>query len=109
MKVFLSHAMHGVSEEKILKLREETTERIKARFPDREIEIIDNYHHADAPEGAGRLWHLGRSIQMMGEADLVVFCQGQASANGVLVEERVCRLYDIPRIYIVGDRMYGDF
>ena len=108
MKVFLSHAMHGISEEEILKLREEATEYLKKHYGDREIEIIDNYHHDDAPEGAGRLWHLGRSIQMMGDADLVVFWgKGGDRANGVLVEDRVCRLYGIPHIYLVGDNMYN--
>lgn len=107
MKVFLSHKMHGVSEEEIMKLREETTELIKARYPDHKIEIIDNYHHDDAPKGVGRLWHLGRSIQMMDEADLVVFCPDGGGANGVLVEDRVCRVYGIPCIYLYGGKFYN--
>ena len=106
MKVFLSHGMHGVSEEKILKLREEMRELVKKSFPDEQIEIIDNYHHDDAPEGAGRLWHLGRSIQMMGDADLVVFCRGQGAANGVIIEGRICRLYGIKHLYCIDDRLW---
>lgn len=106
MKVFLSHAMHGIPEEEVLKLREEMTELVKKHFPDEEIEIIDNYHHDDAPKDAGRLWHLGRSIQMMGEADLVIFCRGGAGANGVLIEERICRLYKINHMYCIGDMLW---
>lgn len=69
MKVFLSHKMHGVPVEEVIELREKMMLYLTARFPGELIDIIDNYHHDDAPENAGRLWHLGRSIQMMEEAE----------------------------------------
>ena len=59
------------------------------------VNFIDNYTHKDIPEDAGRLVHLGRSIQQMNDADLVVFC-GLCKSNGCKVEEEICELYDIP-------------
>lgn len=96
MKVFLSHPMHGLSEEKVTELRS----KIKASLDDfiGEFEIIDNYHHKNVPENAGRLWHLGASIQMMEEADLIVFCPGYEEAKGCRIEKAICDKYNIPYI-----------
>ena len=94
MKIFLSHNMNGVSEEEIIRTRDYWKDTIKNRFgPD--TEFIDNYTHPDAPENAPRLWHLGRSIQQMSEADAVFFFPGMSSANGCTIEKKVCKTYGI--------------
>ena len=94
MKIFLSHNMNGVSEEEIIRTREYWQDTIRNRFgPD--TEFIDNYTHPDAPENAPRLWHLGRSIQQMSEADAVFFFPGMSSANGCTIEKKVCKTYGI--------------
>ena len=62
------------------------------------FEIIDNYHHPEIPENAGRLMHLGRSIQQMSDADLVYFCKGWKSAKGCRIEKEICEEYGIPHI-----------
>ena len=102
MKIMLSHPMLGISENEVLQLRENVSSLIKDRFGD--VEIIDNYHHDDAPENAGRLWHLGRSIQQMGEVDAVYFCgdYSNSKALGCLVEHIICRLY---KIKILNDEL----
>lgn len=107
MKVFLSQKMNGVPEEEILKLRCHMESCLVQVYGS--VDIIDNYHHDDAPENAGRLWYLGRSIQMMAEADLVVFCPGYEEAKGCLIEERVCLEYDIPAIYITDTNLNRNF
>lgn len=93
MKVFLSHRMSGVSEEEIMKIREDARVYLEARYDN--IEIIDNYHHDDAPEDAGRLWHLGRSIQMLEEADAIFFIPHQCNAKGCLVEMNIAEIYEL--------------
>ena len=74
MKVFLSHKMSGLSEEEVMKIRKDAIDYLTDKYGN--IEVIDNYHHDDAPENAGRLWHLGKSISQMEEADAIFFCNG---------------------------------
>lgn len=110
IKVFLSHSMSGLSEEKCLKIREDAKKHIIEKMTDKEIEFIDNYHHSDAPEGAKRLWHLGRSIQQLEEADYIYFCPLNCDAKGCYIEHEIAKMYhirilnqlidDMPYIYI---------
>lgn len=96
MKVFLSHPMSGLSEDEVLKLREDAVSHLKEYFPG-DIEIVENYYHENAPENAGRLWHLGRSIQQMEENDIdaIYFCGDYTQAKGCLVEVMISKLYGI--------------
>ena len=106
LKVFLSHEMSGLDEEYVVERRNKIAEVVEMYInaftsynPSGEhIEIIDNYHHYDAPENAGRLWHLGRSIQQMEEADLVVFISHWSNSKGCKVEKFLCKVYKIPYI-----------
>jgi hypothetical protein len=97
MKVFLSHKMSGLSEEEVMKIRKECKEYLESKFG--EIEIIDNYTHEDAPENAGRLWHLGRSIQQMEEADAIYFHPGTCRiSEGCRIEYEIYKEYDLTAI-----------
>ena len=60
MKVFLSHPMSGLKEDEVMTLRMSVLEYLRNKY-DTYIELIDNYHHENVPENAGRLWHLGTS------------------------------------------------
>ena len=69
------------------------------------FEIIDNYHHPEIPENAGRLMRLGRrlmrlggGIQQMADADLVYFCKGWESSKECQIEKDICKTYGIPYI-----------
>lgn len=93
MKVFLSHKMTGLTEEEVMKIRNEALEYLQETYG--EIELIDNYHHKDVPENAGRLWHLGTSIRMMEEADAIYFCDGWEDAKGCCIEYEICKTYGI--------------
>jgi hypothetical protein len=90
--------MYGLSEEEVLDTRAKVVEHLKRVYE--EVEVIESYIHENVPENAGRLWHLGESIKMMSEADLVVFCPGYKNARGCLVEEAVCNQYNIPCLVI---------
>lgn len=94
MVVFLSHKMNGLSEEEILKIRKDAEGRLKTFYGD-DICILDNYHHKNVPENAGRVWHLGESIKMMEKADLVCFCPGWEDAKGCQIEFWICLMYGI--------------
>lgn len=99
MKVFLSHKMSGLTEEQVMEIRNHALEKLIRNFGNR-FELIDNYHHEDVPENAGRIWHLGTSIRMMEESDLIVFCPGWQEAKGCLIEWEICRLYNLRSIEI---------
>ena len=103
MKIMLSHPMSGIPEDEVMDLRRITSLMLIGKFG-ADTEIIDNYHHDNAPENAGRLWHLGRSIQQMGEVDAVYFCgdYNNSKALGCLVEHIICRLY---KIKILNDEL----
>ena len=93
MKVFISQPMHGLTEEEVMCERANCLKWLQEKYED--VELIDNYHHDDAPENAGRLWHLGRSIQMMEEADAVFFCLGWAGAKGCCIEYEIAVQYGL--------------
>lgn len=100
VKVFLSMPMHGLFERQVMEKRKELTRDIKEyfKYDPRKVIIIDNYHHPDAPKDAGRLWHLGRSIQQMAEADLIYFDNEWKDSMGCRIERKICKLYGIPFI-----------
>ena len=95
--------MSGLSDQEVFDIRRGARIFLQEKFR-REmreivtIEIIDNYTHQDAPENASRLWHLGKSIQQMGEADVIYFCDGWHKAKGCWVERFIAFLYKLPII-----------
>lgn len=93
LKVFLSHPMSGLTDDEVNKIRNQAISELKERY--REIEIIDNYNHENVPPNAGRLWHLGASIQQMEQADGVYFCGDWNLARGCMIEREICTRYGI--------------
>lgn len=93
MKVFLSHPMHGSTEEQIMSIRDSACYYLRSVYGN--IELIDNLHMYEAPKNSGRLWHLGRSIQQMEEADAIYFCEGWEYARGCLIERQVAEKYGL--------------
>ena len=99
MKVFISQAMHGKTEEEVMERRKEIIKDLQERYKNRKLEVIDNYTHPDAPEDAGRLWHLGRSIQQMEDADLIVFDRDWYKSNGCQAEYEICKIYNLKMVF----------
>lgn len=96
MKVFISHNMSGLTDDKVKEIRGKAKKQIESYFGySTDVEIIDNYTHSDAPENASRLWHLGKSIQQMAEADVVYFIPDNSDSQGCKVEKLICELYGI--------------
>ena len=93
MKVFLSHKMDGLTRDEVMSIRAKALIYLTSKYG--EIDLIDNYHHYNVPDDAGRLWHLGTSITQIEEADAVYFCDGYTDSNGCQVEKLVCELYNV--------------
>lgn len=97
-KIFISQPMKGKSDEEILKARKLAVERA-ARILEGPIEVIDSFFQG-APAEAKPLWFIGKSIQLMADADAVVFVEGWEDACGCKIEHECAVQYGIPIIYV---------
>ena len=100
MKIFISQPMNGKTDTEIKTERLAAIEKIEEVYGN-DVEIVDSII-TDAPDGAKPLWYLGKSLQMLSEADGVYFMKGYESARGCIIEWEACHGYDIPVIGI-GD------
>lgn len=107
VKVFFSQPMHGLTDEEIKRERncmmsefyDYITNELGFDY-DVVIQDVNNNFDLKGPDGCGRLWYLGRSIQAMDEADYIVFHKDYINANGCRVEHSVARNY-FKRTYAV--------
>lgn len=100
LKIFIAQPMSGVPDEEVEEIREKVTKLMKNKYGD-DIEIIDQFHvpeeeMAKEPLARPGIHLLGRSIQFLADADLVVFVGDFLHAKGCCVELAVCKEYDIP-------------
>lgn len=101
MKVFISQAMKGLTDEEILEVRNEAIQYAKETISitcDDEIEIIDSFFQ-DAPVEAKPLWFLGKSLELLSKADICLFVGEWEDARGCKIEHECCVQYGIPTIY----------
>ena len=97
MKVFISQPMHGLTDEEILNHRRELIEKIKSVLGN-DVEIIDSFTKSPELIAKGRIAMLGHSIQLMADADAVVFAIGFNKSIGCWIEHRVAESYHIPML-----------
>lgn len=100
IKVFISQPMKGVSDAKVLVVREKLFGEFKAEHPD--AILIDSL--TSPTEALREVKHpsvqlLGRSIGRLSDADVIIFAKGWENYPGCRIEERVATYYDIKRIY----------
>lgn len=106
MKIFISMPMNGRTEQEIIERMERIKKIILSSYSADSIEFIDTIHHENSPENAGRLWHLGKSIQQLDQANLVYFTYDWDYAYGCKVERVVCEAYD--KDYILLSKQIED-
>ena len=99
MRVFISQPMHGLSNEEILQRREELIRLLHKWFQPEPIEVIDSYTKPENIVNGGRIVMLGHSIQMLSQADAVLFARGWSDSPGCIVEHTVCEQYKIKTLY----------
>lgn len=93
VKVFFSQPMHGLTDEEIKRERSYMISEFKDYIinelgfdDDVVIQDVNNDFDLKGPDGCGRLWYLGRSIQAMDDADYIVFHKNYEEALGCKVE-----------------------
>jgi hypothetical protein len=107
MKAFISIPMRGRDETEIRKDQNEWFENLKEDFKsqkrDEDLKLIETINKPNAPENASRLWYLGESIKLLGEADVVFFPYGWWTATGCWVEFFAANLYEKEVIFDYKD------
>ena len=100
VKVFFSQPMHGLTYEEIERERNYMLSEFRDYIinelgfdDDVVIQDVNNNFDFKGPNGGGRLWYLGRSIQAIDAADYIVFHRDYGKANGCCVEHAVAYQY----------------
>ena len=83
-KLFISLPMNGKTDEEIINEREEILNKIKTLINE-EVILIDSFFKG-APAENKPLWFIGKSLELIAEADIVVFTKNWESARGCRVE-----------------------
>lgn len=91
-KVFISQPMNSLSSEYLVAVRKAAESEIRKQMGD-DVQIL--YSTSDMGEGKPPAWYLGKSVQMMSEADLAYFCPGWDQYRGCSIEHRICLDYGI--------------
>ncbi len=99
-KIFISQPMKDKSDEEILKERESITATVKNMISDN-IEVLDTFF-GDSRFTA--LECLGKSIEMLSDADIAVFANGWEYVRGCRIEHACCVEYGKKIIYMNGER-----
>lgn len=92
LKVFISQPMKDLTNDEILKTRDNAIKQVKDLFNE-EIEIIDSFLLISQPIRDNPLWFLGRSIQILSTADVIVFSKGWEEARGCRIEHECASCY----------------
>lgn len=92
-KLFISQPMRGKTDEEI---RTERTKAIQCveKIVGGPVEVIDSFFEK-APANAKPLWFLGKSLQMMSDADIAYFASGWQDTRGCWIEYMCAIRYDI--------------
>lgn len=100
-KIFISQPMRGKTNEEIEAERAKAIQ-IAKDYLHEDVEVIDSFFK-DAPVDAKPLWYLGKSITLLSEADLAVFCEGWAKYRGCDIEHICAHQYGIDCVDISLD------
>lgn len=93
-KLFVVQPIWGINEEEVYAVRMS----ILKTMGEDEYELLYNYKYTDAPFEITELWHLGRSIQHLDQADVVVFAPGWRNDDSCRAVFDICNIYGLPFI-----------
>ena len=95
-KLFISQPMRGLKDEEILKAREEIRKKAEKEIGE-PVKLIDSFIK-DYPGEINKhvpVFYLGKSIQLLSQADIAYFGRDWRNARGCLIEHEVARQYGI--------------
>lgn len=88
MKVFISQPMRGKTTKEIKEERKQIVQELENQG----YEVIDSV--LDISEGKSPGYYLGKSLELLDEADCVVFMKGWQEARGCRIEHMTAVEYD---------------
>lgn len=101
IKLFISQPMKGKSDNEIIGERIKAEEAVKnvlnspgMMVEHFDLEVIDSFFQ-NAPVDAKPLWFLGKSLELLSNADCVYFCEGWQEARGCQIEHDAAIKYGI--------------
>lgn len=93
-KLFISQPMRGKTDEEILAEREQAIASAERELGEK-VEVIDSFFQ-NIPEVENKpLWCLGKSLQLMAEADVVYFAKDWEKYRGCRIENECAVEYGI--------------
>ena len=95
-KLFISQPMRGLTDDEILKARDEIKNRAE-KIVGEPLELINSFFE-DYPEEIIKsipVWYLGKSIQLLSQADFVYFASDWRNARGCRIEYEIANAYGI--------------
>jgi hypothetical protein len=92
IKVFISQPMKDKTEKQIQNERDATIAHVKQLHPDAQLEFLDSFFK---DFNGNPVQFIGKSILLLGEADVAVFCKGWEDARGCRIEHTVAWEYGI--------------
>lgn len=95
-KLFISQPMGGKTDEEIKAERAKAIESAE-KLVGEPVEVIDSFFQS-APVGAKPLWFLGKSLELLADADVAYFAPGWEEARGCKIEHTCTVEYNIDRI-----------
>lgn len=94
-KVFVSQPVAGKTDEEVLNEKERIAKQYKNAYGDKAT-VINSFIREKPEEGLNAgLWYLGKSLQIMAQADEVFFCKGWKEARGCKIEHACAEAYGI--------------
>lgn len=93
MKVFISQLMNGRDPEMIIQERKQIMEHVRKLYPD--AEEIQSFFEYDIDSKNLPLKMLGMSLELMAEADLVVFADCWSLGRGCKIEHDAALQYGL--------------
>lgn len=107
MKVFISMGMRDKTIEEIRETMNDIANTLKKRFKE-DIEVIDtvveDFENLEVKNEG--LYCLGKSIELLSTADLVVFAEDWDSYRGCKIEHRCAEEYGLKIMYVSGENVY---
>ena len=91
MKVFISQPMRDKTDDQIKEERTKAVNRIKETYNE-DVEIIDSFFE-NTPHNAKPLWFLGKSLELLADADIAYFCKDWEKYRGCKIEHTCAKEY----------------
>lgn len=96
IKVFISQPMRDKTDEQIIEERQHAINIIKKKYG-KDVEILDSFFKG-APHESTPIWFLGKSLEVLSQADLAYFIGDWEKYRGCKIENIVAHEYGIDTI-----------